>query len=116
MEGQEGAQQPQVVLANKLFRLKHPDVQDIEKVQLKEEVFTHVKDNGSFLTPIRLISLSSFDCQFSQSVSHSSHSSGADMVPLYETLVTDSVLDRDRSLLDSMRAKLDEELKKLDDK
>ncbi|XP_028781827.1 26S proteasome non-ATPase regulatory subunit 6 homolog, partial [Neltuma alba] len=45
MEGQEGVQEPQIVLANKFFHLKHPDVQDIEKVRLKEEVFTHVKDN-----------------------------------------------------------------------
>lgn len=39
-----------------------------------------------------------------------------DMVPLYETLVADSVLDMDRTLLDSMRAKIDDELKKLDEK
>ena len=40
----------------------------------------------------------------------------ADMVPLYETLVADSVLDLDQSLLDSMRHKTAEELKKLDEK
>ena len=38
------------------------------------------------------------------------------MVPLYETLAADSVLDMDRALLDSMRAKIDDELKKLDEK
>ncbi|KAA8542171.1 hypothetical protein F0562_023323 [Nyssa sinensis] len=43
MEGQEGTQQPQLVLAHKLFLLTHPDVQDIEKVRLREEVFTSVK-------------------------------------------------------------------------
>ena len=38
------------------------------------------------------------------------------MAPLYETLATDSVLERDQRLLDSMRAKIDEEIKKLDEK
>lgn len=40
----------------------------------------------------------------------------ADMVPLYETLVADSVLDLDRALLDFMRAKIEDELTKLDEK
>ncbi|KAL5543980.1 hypothetical protein UlMin_007764 [Ulmus minor] len=43
MEGQDGAQQPHLVLANKLFLLGHPDVPDIEKVSLREEVFASVK-------------------------------------------------------------------------
>ncbi|KAK1571265.1 hypothetical protein Q3G72_014261 [Acer saccharum] len=43
MEGQEGTQQVHLVLANKRFLLTHPDVQDIEKVRLKEEVFSMVK-------------------------------------------------------------------------
>lgn len=38
------------------------------------------------------------------------------MVPLYETLVADSVLDMDRALLDSMRAKTEDELNKIDEK
>lgn len=38
------------------------------------------------------------------------------MVPLYETLIAHSVFEIDRSLLDSMRAKIDDELKKLDEK
>ena len=38
------------------------------------------------------------------------------MAPLYETLVADSVLELDQGLLDSMRAKIEEELKKLDEK
>ncbi|RDX84195.1 26S proteasome non-ATPase regulatory subunit 6-like protein, partial [Mucuna pruriens] len=84
MEGEEGSQQPQLVLADKLFLLRQPDVQDIDKVRYKEDVFTHVKDN--------------------------------DMVPLYETLIANSVLDMDRALLDSMRAKIDDELNKLDEK
>ncbi|XP_021808449.1 26S proteasome non-ATPase regulatory subunit 6 homolog [Prunus avium] len=84
MEGQEGPQQPHLVLANKLFLLSHPDVQDIEKVQLREEVFASVKAD--------------------------------DMAPLYETLVSESVLPLDQSVLDSMRAKIQDELKKLDEK
>ncbi|KAJ4849554.1 proteasome regulatory particle subunit [Turnera subulata] len=84
MEGQEGTQQPHLVLANKLFLLTHPGVPDIEKVQLKEEVFTAVKSD--------------------------------DMVPLYETLVADGILEKDQAVLDSMRAKNEEEIKKLDEK
>lgn len=38
------------------------------------------------------------------------------MAPLYETLTANSLLDLDRSVLDSMRAKNEEELKKLDEK
>lgn len=48
MEGQEGTQQPHLVLAHKLFLLSHPDVQDIEKVRLREEVFASVKADGEF--------------------------------------------------------------------
>lgn len=40
----------------------------------------------------------------------------ADMAPLYETLVAESVLELDQGVLDSMRAKIEEELKKLDEK
>lgn len=46
MEGQEGSQELHLVLAHKLFLLRHPDVQDIEKVRLKEEVFAVVKADG----------------------------------------------------------------------
>ncbi|XP_068305585.1 26S proteasome non-ATPase regulatory subunit 6 homolog [Pyrus communis] len=84
MEAQEGTQQPHLVLANKLFLLSHSDVPDIEKVQLREEVFASVKDD--------------------------------DMAPLYETLVAESVLKLDQGVMDSMRAKNQEELKKLDEK
>ncbi|KAI7740381.1 hypothetical protein M8C21_012728 [Ambrosia artemisiifolia] len=84
MEGTEGTQQPHLVLANKLFLLTHSDVDDIEKVRLRDEVLsTVVADN---------------------------------MAPLYETLAANSVLELDQNVLDSMRAKIDEELKKLDEK
>lgn len=43
-------------------------------------------------------------------------SSSADMAPLYEALAADSVLEMDQAVLDSMRAKIEEELKKLDEK
>lgn len=39
-----------------------------------------------------------------------------DMTSYYETLVTDKVLELDQSLLESMRAKNEEEIKKLDEK
>uniref|UniRef100_A0A2P2LEB0 26S proteasome regulatory subunit RPN7 n=1 Tax=Rhizophora mucronata TaxID=61149 RepID=A0A2P2LEB0_RHIMU len=84
MEGYEGTQQPQLILAHKRFLLSHPDVQDIEKVRLKEEVLAAVKAD--------------------------------DMVPFYETLVADGLLEKDQGLLDSMRTKNEEELKKLDEK
>ncbi|CAH9070460.1 unnamed protein product [Cuscuta epithymum] len=38
------------------------------------------------------------------------------MAPLYQTLAADSVLTLDQKVLDSMRAKIEEELKKLDEK
>ncbi|KAG5537122.1 hypothetical protein RHGRI_024527 [Rhododendron griersonianum] len=84
MEGQEGSQQPQLILANKLFLLTHPDVADIEKVRLRQEVLDSVKAD--------------------------------DMAPLYETLASNSVLDLDQTVLASMRAKIDEQLKTLDEK
>ncbi|KAG0455358.1 hypothetical protein HPP92_024650 [Vanilla planifolia] len=43
MEGEEGSQQPQLVLAHKLFLLKHPDVEDIDKVRLRDEVLAAIK-------------------------------------------------------------------------
>lgn len=112
MEGEEGSQQPQLVLADKLFLLRQPDVQDIDKVRYKEDVFTHVKENGNTL------SLSLSNPLFLSSSSHTCYHSFfcSDMVPLYETLVADSVLDMDRALLDSMRAKTEDELNKIDEK
>lgn len=38
------------------------------------------------------------------------------MVSLYETLVADSILEMDQSVLSSMRSKIEEETKKLDEK
>jgi 26S proteasome regulatory subunit N7 len=38
------------------------------------------------------------------------------MVPLYETLVAESLLEKDQSLLDSVRAKNEDELNKFDEK
>ncbi|KAK8923677.1 26S proteasome non-ATPase regulatory subunit 6 [Platanthera zijinensis] len=84
MEGEEGSQQPQLVLANKLFLLRAPDVDDIEKVRLRDEVFAAVKAD--------------------------------DMASLYESLAASSVLELDATLLDSMRKRIEEEIKKLDEK
>lgn len=47
MEGEEGKQQPHLALAHKLFLLNHPDVADLDKVRLKEEVFEAIKADGS---------------------------------------------------------------------
>ncbi|MBA0644164.1 hypothetical protein Goklo_028365, partial [Gossypium klotzschianum] len=81
----DGTQQSQqLILAHNVFLLKHPDVSDIEKVRLSDEVLNSVQSN--------------------------------DMTSYYETLVTDKVLELDQSLLESMRAKNEEEIKKLDEK
>jgi 26S proteasome regulatory subunit N7 len=56
MEGQEGTQELHLVLAHKLFLLRHPDVQDIEKVRLKEEVFAVVKADGESPIPTEFFS------------------------------------------------------------
>ncbi|XP_022738121.1 26S proteasome non-ATPase regulatory subunit 6 homolog [Durio zibethinus] len=85
MDAQEGAQQSQqLILAHHVFLLKHPDVPDIEKVRLKDEVLNPVKSNY--------------------------------MTPYCETLVANKVVELDQSVLDSMRAKNEEEIKKLDEK
>ncbi|KAK8935908.1 26S proteasome non-ATPase regulatory subunit 6 [Platanthera zijinensis] len=84
MEGEEGSQQPQLVLANKLFLLRAPDVDDIEKVRLRDEVFVAVKAD--------------------------------DMASLCESLAASSVLELDATQLDSMRKRIEEEIKKLVEK
>ncbi|XWS37148.1 hypothetical protein CRYUN_Cryun19dG0018200 [Craigia yunnanensis] len=85
MDAPEETQQSQhLILAHNVFLLKHPDVPDIEKVRLKDEVLNSVKSN--------------------------------DMTPYFETLVADKVLELDQSVLDSMRAKNEAEIKKLNEK
>ncbi|KAJ3696913.1 hypothetical protein LUZ61_000618 [Rhynchospora tenuis] len=44
-EGMESKQQPHLILAHNLFLLSHPDVDDIEKVRLREEVLSVVKSD-----------------------------------------------------------------------
>lgn len=41
----DSKQQPHLILANKLFLLSHPDVDDIDKVRLREEVLSVVKSD-----------------------------------------------------------------------
>uniref|UniRef100_A0A0C9S491 26S proteasome regulatory subunit RPN7 n=1 Tax=Wollemia nobilis TaxID=56998 RepID=A0A0C9S491_9CONI len=84
MEGQEGSQEPKLILAHKIFLLKHPDVPDIEKVELKEDVLNLIKAD--------------------------------DMALLYESLCADLGWDMDQTLLQNMRAKIDDDLSKLDEK
>nr|GMC63384.1 26S proteasome non-ATPase regulatory subunit 6 homolog [Ipomoea batatas] len=45
MEGEEGTQTQQLILANKIFLLTHPDVDDLQKVRLRDEVFNAVVAN-----------------------------------------------------------------------
>ncbi|MQL92354.1 hypothetical protein Taro_024976 [Colocasia esculenta] len=86
MEVQEGEQQqqPLLTLAHKLFLLTHPDVDDIEKVRLREEASASIKAD--------------------------------DMASLYESLAAASVLEMDAGVLDSMRRRMEDEIKKLDEK
>ena len=113
MENQEGTQQPHLVLANKLFLLTHPDVQDIEKVRLKEEVLTTIKSDGNYSPSLRSVINLLAESNLNRLISCFCC---VDMVPLYETLVAESLLEKDQSLLDSMRSKNEDELKKLDEK
>lgn len=45
--GEEGNQQPQLVLAHKLFLLSQPDVDDLAKVGLRDDVLAAVKSDGT---------------------------------------------------------------------
>ena len=47
MDSEEGTQQLHLALTHKLFLLRHPDVQDIKKVRLKDEVFATVKSDSN---------------------------------------------------------------------
>ncbi|ERN13619.1 hypothetical protein AMTRI_Chr06g200370 [Amborella trichopoda] len=84
MEGEEGKQHPHLVLAHKLFLLRHQDVPDIEKVRLKEEVLASLVAD--------------------------------DMALLYESLSVELGWEMDHGILATMRSKIDEELKKLDER
>lgn len=46
MDGEDGTQTQQLILANKIFLLTHPDVDDLQKVRLRDEVFNAVVANG----------------------------------------------------------------------
>jgi 26S proteasome regulatory subunit N7 len=49
--GEEGKQQPHLVLAHKLFLLSQPDVDDLAKVALREDVLAAVKSDGTKASP-----------------------------------------------------------------
>lgn len=61
-------------------------------------------------------SLSSRSSSISRSILFFFGCIGSDMASLYETLASDSVLEMDQAVLDTMHAKIEEELKKLDEK
>ncbi|URE47483.1 protein transport protein SEC61 subunit [Musa troglodytarum] len=84
MEAQDGTLQQHIALAHKVFLLTHPDVDNIEKVRLRDEVLDAVKTR--------------------------------DMASLYESLAAASVLEMDTAVLVSMRKRIEDELKTLDDK
>lgn len=84
MEGEEGSQQPHLILAHKIFLVSHPDVDDIDKVRIRDEILSSVKAD--------------------------------DMAPLYQSLAASSVLEADPAALASMQQKIEEEIKKLDEK
>uniref|UniRef100_A0A0D9VHV9 protein-serine/threonine phosphatase n=1 Tax=Leersia perrieri TaxID=77586 RepID=A0A0D9VHV9_9ORYZ len=82
--GEEAKQERHLVLANKLFLLSHPDVDDLAKVALRSDVLDAVKSDG--------------------------------MATLFESLAAAGVLEPDDALLAEMRARIDEEVRKLDEK
>lgn len=49
MDGEDGKQQAHLVLADKLFLLTQPDVDDIDKVRLRQEVLAAVVADGTYL-------------------------------------------------------------------
>ncbi|XP_075491343.1 26S proteasome non-ATPase regulatory subunit 6 homolog isoform X1 [Primulina tabacum] len=61
MEAEEGTQQPQLVLAHKLFLLTQNDVDDIEKVRLRDEVFNFIIANDMAPLYETLVSNKIFD-------------------------------------------------------
>lgn len=83
MEG-EGRQTQHLILAKNISLLTNSDVDDLQKVRLRDEVYNVVVSN--------------------------------DMAPLYQTLVAKCILTLDPKVLNSMRDRIDEELKKLDEK
>lgn len=50
MDGEDGKQQAHLVLAHKLFLLTQPDVDDIEKVGLRDEVLAAFVADGIIFT------------------------------------------------------------------
>lgn len=83
MEG-EVTQTQHLVLAKNISLLTNSDVDDLQKVRLRDEVYNVVVSN--------------------------------DMAPLYQTLVSKCILSLDPKVLNSMRDRIEEELKKLDEK
>ena len=49
MDGEDGKQQAHLVLAEKLFLLTQPDVDDIDKVRLRREVLAAVVADGTYI-------------------------------------------------------------------
>ncbi|KAK1266222.1 26S proteasome non-ATPase regulatory subunit 6 [Acorus gramineus] len=61
MEGQEGKQEPHLALAHKLFLLTHADVDDIDKVRLREEVSASIASNDMASLYESLVSASALE-------------------------------------------------------
>ena len=62
MDPQDGTQNPEIVLAYKIFVHRHLDVPHIEKIELKNEVSDFIKENGFlfFFFPKSLLLLPPF--------------------------------------------------------
>eukprot|EP00249_Psilotum_nudum_P006911 c20153_g1_i1 orf=136-1296(+) len=84
MEEKEATQDVKLILAHKLFLLRAPDVPDIEKVQLKDDVLALIRAD--------------------------------DMVMLYESCCQEFGWELDQEFIDSMKNKIPDEVKKLDDR
>ena len=111
MESTEGAQQTHLTLANNLFLLTHPDVDDIDKVRLRDDVISTVTQDGiiTFIRSVFIIIIIFYLTNWCLDWI-------VDMAPLYESLGASGVLEIDQKVLDDMRVKIADELNKLDEK
>lgn len=108
-----GEQNKHLVLANNIFLLTHPDVDDIEKVRIRDDVFAAIKSDGNpsfslFSTSFRS---SSYWVCFTYA-----YDVATDMLCLYESLCNRSILEMDSSVVEQMKKRIEEEIKKLDEK
>ncbi|XP_039050869.1 26S proteasome non-ATPase regulatory subunit 6 homolog [Hibiscus syriacus] len=89
MDAQDGNQQSQqLILGHNVFLLKHPDVPDIEKVRLKDEVLNAVKSNE--MTPYYETLVADKVVELDQSVLDSMHTKNEDEIKKIDEKIADA--------------------------